>query len=489
MSVFDELNNSALNQFELTNLNTIQVNPNIQNSSSFPQFPIPFNFTSLSTNQLANKYYNNNEVFSNSGFKVYFDEESKGIIDDTNPVQELDEVVVKAFRNARSKEFDNFKLVMFTSTDGVKILQQYKQVDVNPDEIAVFFELDNSTNVFGSVMRIKVGVNILKNENLPYREILEFATKDRNGVAINLNQNKLKRLIKKGVYKDKENLFSFVISTLTDGLSSVIQYTAGGIGNFFFTSIPKELSKLKFTDKDWDTETEGYNPFFIPSSFIEYVEKQQGKTNAEKKIIETLIKPLFNKFNGLQDDALRTLEASKALIPNKVYRKLKAFIKVILKQIKSIEEAFLDSNLGLLALIQKNAQVINAFLCGLFNSIVDFVNGIFQLIGLVFIGIKEANNFANNIGYYTSIAIEFVENIIEGIINIDFKSLLIQTLLFPLKLKNIFQAGISAFNITLEQTAYFIGFIGGFIIETIISIFFTGGALTLNKVLINFWIA
>ena len=282
----------------------------------------------------------------------------------------------------------------------------------------------------------------------------------------------------------KKNLFSFILSTITDGFSEVLKFTAGAVGDFLFTAIPKELDKIKIADKSWDTETQGYTPFFIPDTFLEYVEEQKGKTNTEKKIIQFVIKPLFNEINELEETALSALNRAKVLLPNKVYRKFNNAIKTVFKSIDGLEEEFFKSENGFLALLLSNARIVNAMLCGIYNSLVDVVSGIIQLVGLVFLGIKEAVDFQNNLGYYSALAIEFVENIIESILEIDFKALFTQTLLLPLTLGQlIFNAGATAFKITVEQVAYFIGYLIGLIIETIISILFSGGTITLNKVI------
>lgn len=155
-------------------------------------------------------------------------------------------------------------------------------------------------------------------------------------------------------------------------------------------------------------------------------------------------------------------------------------------QVDGIEAFFKDPEYGFFDMLLKNLRLANALLCGLWNSIVDIVNGIFQIIGLVFLGIKEAADFAENLGYYAALSIEFMENVVEDILEIDFTTLFKEFFFLPIKLiSTVVKFVGKAAEVTLEQVYYFVGYLVGFIVETIIGILFTGDTLNLSKVLVK----
>ncbi len=121
---------------------------------------------------------------------------------------------------------------------------------------------------------------------------------------------------------------------------------------------------------------------------------------------------------------------------------------------------------------------------GEFNRAI--VNGIFQIVGLVFLGIKEVTDFAENRSYYAALSIEFIENVVEDILDIDFLGLFKEFLFFPIKLvSTVVKFTGKAAEVTLEQAFYFVGYVVGFIVETVIGILFTGGTLNISKVLVK----
>lgn len=444
----------------------------------FPQFPMPFDFTTLNTNQLANKYYNNTALYETKGLKVYADDESSSQLQNKNP-EELDEVIV--YSNQSYLEFNDFDLVLFTHKDGVTLLEQFNIVEAGSNEIVVFLELDSKVN-FGKVMRIKVGSGVLGKKELPYSDIITFA----QGKSVNISPKRLKKLLKQGV-QSKKSLFKWILSSLAEEVSEAVQFITGGIGDVFFKHIPKFIDEnLRISEKGWNPDADNFKTFLIPDVLEKKLEELQGKSKAEQKIIDAAITPFFKQAKALEKQSESALEKMKHLIPNKVYRKIKKGLNYVFNQIDGIEAFFKDPEYGFFDIVLKNLRLANALLCGLWNSIVDIVNGIFQIIGLVFLGIKEATDFAENAGYYAALSIEFMENVVEDILEIDFLELFKQFLFLPIQLVGtVVKFTGKAAAITLEQVYYFVGYLVGFIVETIMGILFTGGTLNVSKVLVK----
>lgn len=444
--------------------------------SRFPQFPIPFDFTTLNVSQLANKYYGNNAVLEKKGLKVYADQDTENLFNNGDP-ETLEEVIV--YSNNSYMEFEDFNLSLFTSTNGVTLLQQFKEVEVSSDEVVVFLEIDNPTNFFGTVMRIKVGSNLKGRKDLPYSEIIDFA-QDK---GISVSPNRIKRLLKKGV-KSKKNLFKWVLSSIAKTIGKAVEFVSGEVGDLFFQTIPEAIDKIRISENRWNPSLEGYNGIFIPDKFEKYIANLKDDEKGGNSILKAFVSPFFKQINRLEGFTKGKLKKVKSYIPGKVYRKLKKVIDYLFGKINGLEDIIYDSKYELLKLILTALEAANSFLCGLYNSIIDTVKGIFQIVGLVFKGIEAAADFTSNLGYYASLSIEFIENIIEGILEIDFVELFKQLFFLPLVIiKKVVSFTINQSSLTIQEFYYYIGYIVGFIVETVVSILFTGGSLSVGKVL------
>lgn len=450
--------------------------PITESRPKFPQFPMPFDFTTLNVSQLANKYYGNNAVIEKKGLKVYADEDSKDLFNN-NEIETLEEVIV--YSNRSYMEFEDFDLSLFSSTNGVTLLQQFKEVEVSSNEIAVFLEIDNPTNFFGTVMRIKVGSNLEGKKDLPYSDIIEFA----KGKDISISPSRIKRLLKKGI-KSKKNLFKWVLSSIAKTIGKAVEFLSGEVGDLFYKTIPDAIDSIRISETSWNPNKEDYNAIFIPDKFENYVAKLKDNNKDENDILKAFVKPFFNQLKKLESYSKGELKVIKGFVPNKVYRKIKNTVDYIFEKINGIEALIYNPEYGLLKLILTALEAANAFICGLYNSIIDTLKGIFQIIGLVFKGVEVAADFASNLGYYASLSIEFIENIVEGILEIDFIELFKQLFFLPLvTMQKVVTLALNQTALTIQELYYYIGYIVGFIVETVISILFTGGSLSIGKVL------
>jgi len=476
MSVFDELNNTgntAFNQLQNPSDSALSFPGN-----GFPQFPMPFGFTELNTGQLANKYYNNRALFKTSKLEVYADEESTALFDNGDPVTELEEVI--AYDNQVYKEYKDFDLRLFTSTDGVRLLQQYKEVKVYSNEIVLFLEIDDKTNFFGSVMRVKVGSDLVNKKGLPFADLIASVQE----AGINVKPRKIKKLLNRKIYKSKDSLLKWFFSSLSDILGELTDVVTSGLGDLLYETIPKAIYEIRIKDESWNPTVKGFNALLIPDDFEAYIAKKLEGDNGENSILKEIVNPFFKRVSALEKDAINRLEGVKAFLPNKAYRKFKVALKYLFKKVSDIEKLVYNAEYGFFKLIITSLEAANAFLCGLYNSIIDTVIGVFQIVGLVFKGLNEVNDFTQNIGYYTSLAFELVENIIDDILEIDYVELFKQLFFVPLKLAaKIISFVATQTALTIQEVYYYIGYIVGFIVETVISILFSGGTLTVSKVL------
>ena len=103
---------------------------------TFPQFPAPVAFSNLTSAEIANNYYHGNDVVNQNDFKIYTDDDLKCVFSKNDPI-ELEEAVIYSSRHF--KEFDDFQLTLFASTDGVHLLQQHKKATPANNELIIFY--------------------------------------------------------------------------------------------------------------------------------------------------------------------------------------------------------------------------------------------------------------------------------------------------------------------------------------------------------------
>ena len=124
---FDDIQKSSENnQKSFYELNNIAINPTSSNNK-FPQFPIGFNFTNLSTKDIGNKYYGNNAKYERSDVTVYTDDDiilKGGTLDE-----------VKVYGDKYIKQFKGLRFVLFATRNGALLLQQHKECVPASDEI------------------------------------------------------------------------------------------------------------------------------------------------------------------------------------------------------------------------------------------------------------------------------------------------------------------------------------------------------------------
>ncbi len=439
-------------------------------------------FTQFYSNEIAQ---NNNykTVVNQEKLKVYTDEEI------TLDGGTLKEVIL--YNNRHSKTIDGITISLFISKNGAKILRQYKEVIPSSNEIVLFIEKDDKNNVFGSVLRCKVGTNIEKNKNLPYSDIVQFSKEN----LASLNAKQVDELIKNQLYKNKLSLFGWLTNVLSHALDEVFSFftknVLGGVGDFFEKNVATAIADFKVKETRWNPNVENgtYKPLFLPNALVKNLENSNRETNLNKqaKWVGELLKPFEEKINNADKFFMGLLQDAKVFMPKLIYNRLKTVLQFLFKQLHGITKAMQDPTVGLQHLFFQIPQVVNAFLCGLLNSIIDIFAGIFQLIGFLLNGIATAlstgNDLKNNALHYGALFAEVIENVIGTLRDFDFLDFIKQAVFFQIKVtQQIYRSVVNTINETsLAEYFYYYGYLIGMIIETLAEIFFTAGSATVAK--------
>jgi hypothetical protein len=441
----------------------------VMSGNKFPQFPVNNNFTILSTKDIGNKYYENNAKYQQGGITVYAD-------DDIDLEKQLEEV--KVYENRFYKEFKDFTFVLFVSKNGARLLNQYKECTVSSNEIALFLEVNDSNNVFGSVMEMKHGDNINK-VKLPIAEMLEFMRTKR----VNLEDDDIIELLK-GAYQSKGGILNWIGRIYTKVIGGITSFALSGVEllNQAFISF---FDSLLIDEKHWNTEVKEYSAFFVPDNLLELINKKEDNKD---KIIEAILLPVKSKLNDVEKAIESSLESIKPLFPSKIHKALEKSIKTIFQGVDVFLE-YLEKE-DFMNLLKTAFEVANAHLCGFINGIVDFFKGIFEIISLILNMISGLKDYTSDSFFYNSLLIEIFENMISMIVEFDFKKFMINAFFYPIKLlaktinfvKNI-NLDLTSININLSKVGYITGYITGLIITIIIDALYTGGVKAVEDII------
>lgn len=438
-----------------------------------------FNFTMLYSEDLVKQAYENNLIYKFKNFYIYASKEVEG---EFNVSEALEEIVLND--SAVYDYVDGLSITLFANHNGAELLRQYKDTVAKSNELILFLELDDSTNIMGSVMRARIGSDLMKKQNLASSELLRFV--QSNG--INISQDRLQLLLKESAASDAPGFLKWFSGALQD-VGGVFDYLLEKVEVFFEKDIPKQINDYKIKEKRWDPKHEKYDPIFIPRSIEK---KLSSKTNESSSpdydnLIKSCVDPLFTKIDRLKNKVDFKIDSVGSLLPDAMVKKLKETVHSLFSHINNIKAFILDPEQGFMLLLQKSIRAFNAMLCGLYNSIIDLISGIFMLIGLLVKAIRGIGDYLVNMTYYNQLFEEVIENLIGDFLKVDWLGVLKNMVKFamyvPLMQFDLLINKSKALYDNLERVFYYTGYVLGFILETVLSVLFSGGALTIKTVL------
>jgi len=269
------------------------------------------------------------------------------------------------------KEFDS-KLAdirLYISYDGAYLLQNFDKTTVKDDEIAIFLEVPKDDIFSDNILLIKAGVNAKQYTE----EVLKHTwTKDK----FVLTENEIIQLLEaidtgKSFWDQVINkIENYVVDTISDIAITVFSE----IADFFGTTI-------RIEEKRWNINHPQYSLGQIESDIIQFL-------NDKNKKIDTFLE-------------------GKTTIPSWAINIIKTSQRIIKGIIGGIES------------FTEDIGVVWAFICGLWNGLMDLISGIFALIKLLVDGVKVHHQYSQNKGYYKSLAIEYIDNALQAMVNLD----------------------------------------------------------------------
>lgn len=349
----------------------------------FPHFKSEFEWSTYSLDKLAiNKFDNFREVKLSRNFIIY----AGGPGDEEDEIQNYVEGAFSGVyytdqnkNNEYEKEFDS-KLAdirLFISYDGAYLLQNHQKTSVDKDEIAIFLEVPKDDVFSDNVLLIKAGENAIQ-----YTE--KILKHNWTNEKFSLSQEEIKSLLEAvstgKSFWDKivatvNKIENYVVDNITDLGVSVLNEIADFFGN-----------TIRLDEKRWNSSHPEYSLGQIETDLIKFLKDKNNEID-----------------NFLQN---------KDYIPDWAKNIIRSPQKVINGILETIEE------------FKENVENIWAFVCGLWNGLMDLISGIFALLKLLFQGIKAHHQYKENEGYYKSLALEYLDNALQAMINLDWKVVL-----------------------------------------------------------------
>ncbi|SEW41715.1 hypothetical protein SAMN05421841_2860 [Chryseobacterium wanjuense] len=390
------------------------------------------------------------------------------------------------YPNSENKKFA-FGVKIYTSKSAKKLEEAYKVTKPGTKEILFFIEDNTGDKTDFTFGAVRVGeyvqesllstydAHVKKNESL--KDFLIKAFKENTGQDIDRGfvdellrfgkaQYPLLRGIS-GVYK--------VVDFITFG--AFTQFTMDGLSNLLEVAI-EYVNKVKISEESWNPDAEkGFSPLFYPK------EAEKAFDNIDDDALNKQVQSIVRRYSDdlkaidkyivdkLKIDNLRSKNNGILGVNDIVYS---AFSSVHTKCLNIINDL---GNFDLSEILKTGIRSINAFACGIWNSLVDTIASLLGMIKMIVDTSITYKTLMKNLETQLPKLIERIEEALQAWEKIDFKQCVLHFIQKTLE---------SNLTISIVKVAYYLGCFYGFIIsviiEVIIGIVISGGALSVEEV-------
>lgn len=333
------------------------------------------------------------------------------------------------------KSYGVIRLII--SRDGAKLLKAHKEEieskSIAREDITLYLE-DNTGDILSEgVMRVNAG-DVAQNRLYSGTSAYDFVNDQQK-----ISRAQFDELLS---YTDDSNMLASFVAHMLSSTSSVINFLPGEVAKLIDELVNFTTEKARIEESVWNPESKGY------------------RKNYKKvyKLLEGKLDQLHLKLNGITEDTI-------SMVPD--------VIKAPLNSLRSIIDAF-HSSLDLLAKDLKNqVQFRIALVCGVWNALVDLINGILTLISLLLkapgaMADTAASNYDQG-PYFFSLLEEYMDNFVQSVAAIKWLEV------FTELGRNFAQFIISipekVQNMSAAQVGYYTGYIAFNIAEFFLPIF------------------
>ncbi len=433
-------------------------------------------FTTYSERELANKFYGGVPDISTNNYNVYTDDETLQIYE-----KKIDPVIIPNYKS----KFDDIVVNIYMAKNGLQLLSMYNLFVPTEESINIFLEIHSDSNV-NTIMRVKVSPQIKDLSKIPIVKLQYFV----NMHNVRITAENFKDLIEKEALANRESFLSWLLQVKDSTFKNIVEFFQDvlfdGLGDFFEEGIAKKIQKLRLEEVDWNPAVENYNPFIVPPGVWENLkpfynhsvyDEPQKNFNAGENIIKGVFDKFFEILDGKKTEFNKIISAIKGKLPENFATILHQISQKFLSGLDSLKGQLQQYTPYLQFLAAKSIKCVNALLCGVYNSLIDIIAGIFSIISLLFKGLATLQDIQKDPSIVADYVLEFFEQFSEAMEKFEIDKFLFEWISFQITTAQKIYLWIKtqAPNISLEQVFYYVGYIIGLIIDIILETLLTGG--------------
>ncbi len=414
--------------------NKFRTNDSVLSSDYLSVFAKQYAFKSLTSKEITENYFNGIRPISNNNTTIIQEPETKVEI---IPVYRENNGI-KGFQENADKLLYKILVYISTSKDKLEDLYLKSEGRVNDNEILLFLE-DNTNDFSEQYLFARFGKSIKKDDLLTAEGLAGLTS-----LVPDFSLDMLKELIRTGQVKSKNTITVSVAKGLLY-LISLIGLPAKAIG-WLCNEVGEAISKyLSVPETIWDSKGED---FFLNKDNV--LKELQINTS----FINTLSNSLKSQDQLSWFNSFQSQEKTAQLIARPI-NVLQEFTIAYNNEIQTIINSFYDKN-------SKDTQIDTlalseqiAFLCGIWNGLVDFIAGIFKFLGMLLSAQYDITTNINDI-------LETIDDMWDNIKKIKFTDVLIAavTTYFQIlaEINKFFTSKNPSEEYNFDRIAYFTGF-------------------------------
>jgi phage-related protein len=248
---------------------------------------------------------------------------------------------------------------------------------------------------------------------------------------------------------------------------------------------------LEFQDYNWDPEAQKdgtANENFQPAIFSVVGNISDAAEQNADEIVAAIKKAIDQKEQDLRSQINIVLNPP---IPGFVWPdSLKNFVTSALDSVSRLKQNLYYAIDGIVSFMlyigEKWLNVVNAFYCGLWNSVVEIFVGMIDMVKFVFLLLSTIGDAVSNAQTLIPEMLETMDEFMQLITGGEFLDTLIAAIQkVAEKIPEINLWSLTN-SISIERVGYFLGNIGGFIMELILDAFYSGGIKGVEDLITKF---
>ncbi|WP_026703839.1 hypothetical protein [Flavobacterium soli] len=414
--------------------NKFRTNDSVLSSDYLSVFAKQYAFKSLTSKEITENYFNGIRPITNNNTTIIQEPETKVEI---IPVYRENNGI-KGFQENADKLLYKILVYISTSKDKLEDLYLKSEGRVNDNEILLFLE-DNTNDFSEQYLFARFGKSIKKDDLLTAEGLAGLTS-----LVPDFSLDMLKELIRTGQVKSKNTITVSVAKGLLY-LISLIGLPAKAIG-WLCNEVGEAISKyLSVPETVWDSKGEDY--FLNKENVLKELQINTSFINTLSNSLKS--QDQLSWFNSFQSQ-----EKTAQLIARPI-NALQEFTIAYNNEIQTIINSFYDNN-------SKDTQIDTlalseqiAFLCGIWNGLVDFIAGIFKFLGMLLSAQYDIATNLNDI-------LETIDDLWDNIKKIKFTDVLIAavTTYFQIlaEINKFFTSKNPSEQYNFDRIAYFAGF-------------------------------